>query len=124
MEEHLNTRENAGLFDVSHMGFRFTGENVREWMDGVGTQKASAIPPGRCAYTHFLDQEGLIIDDMIFCVVSETEILGVPNASMIDHMWEHFHANIVEGITIENLSDDTSILALQGPHAPQILNRF
>ena len=36
-------------------------------------------------------------------------------------MWEHFHAHIVEGITIENLSDDTSILALQGPHAPQIL---
>ena len=122
MEEHLNTRQNAGLFDVSHMGFfRFTGENVREWMDGVGTQKASAIPPGRCAYTHFLDQEGIIIDDMIFCVVSETEILGVPNASMIDHMWEHFHDNIVEGITIENLSDDTSILALQGPYAPQIL---
>ena len=122
MDEHLNTRENAGLFDVSHMGFfRFSGENVREWLDGVGTQKASLIPPGRCAYSHFLDDNGIIIDDMIFCIVSETEILGVPNASMIDHMWNHFHAHIDEGITIENLSDDTSILALQGPNSPTII---
>ena len=122
MDEHLNTRENAGLFDVSHMGFfRFSGPNVREWLDGVGTQKASLIGPGRCAYTHFLDKNGIIIDDMIFCVVSETEVLGVPNASMIEHMWDHFHKNIGEGISIENLSEQTSILALQGPKSPHIL---
>ena len=61
MDEHLNTRENAGLFDVSHMGFfRFSGPNVREWLDGVGTQKASLIGPGRCAYTHFLDKDGIL----------------------------------------------------------------
>ena len=122
MEEHLNTRENAGLFDVSHMGFfRFSGENVREWLDGVGTQKASLINPGRCAYTHFLDEDGIIIDDMIFCVVSETEILGVPNASMIEHMWNHFHSHMGEGIRMENMSEQTSILALQGPNSPNIL---
>ena len=122
MEEHLNTRENAGLFDVSHMGFfRFSGENVREWLDGVGTQKASLINPGRCAYTHFLDEDGIIIDDMIFCVVSETEILGVPNASMIEHMWNHFHSHMGEGIRMENMSEQTSILALQGPNSPDIL---
>jgi len=122
MEEHLNTRENAGLFDVSHMGFfRFSGEGVREWFDGIGTQKASMIGPGRCAYTHFLDDEGVIIDDMIFCVVSENEILGVPNASMIDEMWNHFHLHISDGISIENISAETSILALQGPKSPEIL---
>ncbi|MBJ84869.1 MAG: glycine cleavage system protein T [Euryarchaeota archaeon] len=122
MEEHLCTRDNAGLFDVSHMGFfRFSGQNVCQWMDKVGTQKASAIPPGRCAYTHFLDENGIIIDDMIFCVVSETEILGVPNASMVEHMWTHFHAHLDDGITIENMSQETSILALQGPESPNIL---
>ena len=125
MDEHLNTRENAGLFDVSHMGFfRFSGPGVREWLDGVGTQKASIIQPGRCAYTHFLDDNGIIIDDMIFCVVSESEVLGVPNASMIDHMWDHFHAHLDDGITIENISDDTSILALQGPKSPEILEHI
>ncbi len=125
MDEHLNTRENAGLFDVSHMGFfRFSGQGVREWLDGVGTQKASIIQPGRCAYTHFLDENGIIIDDMIFCVVSESEVLGVPNASMIEHMWNHFHAHLDEGITIENISDQTSILALQGPKSPEILEQI
>ncbi|MED5487227.1 MAG: glycine cleavage system aminomethyltransferase GcvT [Candidatus Thermoplasmatota archaeon] len=122
MDEHLNTRENAGLFDVSHMGFfRFSGDGVREWFDRIGTQKASTIGPGRCAYTHFLDDKGIIIDDMIFCVVNETEILGVPNASMVDRMWEHFHHHIADGITIENISSETSILALQGPKSPDVL---
>ena len=89
--EHLATRESAGLFDVSHMGtFRFSGPNVREWLETVGTQRVSSVTVGRCAYTHFLDKDGFIIDDMIFAVVSETEILGVPNASMIDVCGERF----------------------------------
>jgi len=122
MDEHLNTRENAGLFDVSHMGFfRFSGDGIREWLDTIGTQKASIIGPGRCAYTHFLDDNGIIIDDMIFCVVSESEVLGVPNASMIDHMWDWFHKHLTAGLSIENISEETSILALQGPKSPEVL---
>ncbi|MEE2812333.1 MAG: glycine cleavage system aminomethyltransferase GcvT [Candidatus Thermoplasmatota archaeon] len=122
MEEHLNTRENAGLFDVSHMGFfRFSGDGIREWLDMIGTQKASIIDAGRCAYTHFLDEDGIIIDDMIFCVVSENEVLGVPNASMIEHMWDWFHKHLTEGLSIENISAETSILALQGPKSAEIL---
>ena len=69
--EHIATRESSGLFDVSHMGtFRFTGQHVRQWLEGVATQKVTEIPVGRCAYTHFLDHDGYIIDDMIFAVVS------------------------------------------------------
>ena len=80
--EHLATRNDSGLFDVSHMGtFRFTGENVLQWLESVATQKVASIPVGRCGYTHFLDHDGYIIDDMIFAVVSDSEILGVPNAS-------------------------------------------
>ena len=120
--EHLATRESSGLFDVSHMGtFRFAGENVRQWLEGIATQKVTSIPVGRCAYTHFLDHDGFIIDDMIFAVVSETEILGVPNASMIDVMWDWFAQSLPENVTVENLSAETSIIALQGPKAPQVL---
>ena len=90
-------------------------------------------------YTHFLDENGHIIDDMIFVVTSDAEIhasgcsswqdsgapvvLGVPNASMVGAMWEHFHKYLpADGsVTIENLSDETSILALQGPNSPAIL---
>lgn len=124
-EEHLATRASAGLFDVSHMGsFRFSGAQVKVWLEGLATQKVTAIGAPRCAYTHFLDDDGVLIDDMIFAVVSENEILGVPNASMIDVMWKWFTSHLPDdgSIQLENLSDATSIMALQGPNAKSILS--
>jgi len=124
-EEHLATRSGAGLFDVSHMGsFRFSGPDVRAWLESIATQRVTGIEPPRCAYTHFLDDDGFLIDDMIFAVVSETEILGVPNASMIDVMWSWFTKHLPSdgSVVMENLSPETSIMALQGPHARQILD--
>jgi aminomethyltransferase len=124
-DEHLATRAGAGLFDVSHMGsFKFTGADVRGWLESVATQRVTSIAPPRCAYTHFLDDDGFLIDDMIFAVVSETEILGVPNASMIDVMWSWFSKHLPEdgSVVMENLSEATSIMALQGPHAKAILD--
>lgn len=140
MEEHLNTRENAGLFDVSHMGFfRFSGEGVREWLQSIATQRVEHLQPGRCAYTHFLDDDGVIIDDMIFAVTdrqtiietgctdwqqsSDIAILGVPNASMVPVMKDWFNSHLPEdgSVILEDLSDETSILALQGPKSPAII---
>ena len=124
-EEHLATRATAGLFDVSHMGsFRFSGAQVKGWLEGLATQRVKAIAAPRCAYTHFLDDDGVLIDDMIFAVVSDTEILGVPNASMIDVMWTWFTSHLPEdgSIQLENLSGATSIMALQGPNAKSILS--
>ena len=140
MQEHLNTRENVGLFDVSHMGFfRFSGDGVREWLQSIATQRVEHLGVGRCAYTHFLDSEGLLIDDMIFCVTNRDEIeastcsvwentsdlaiLGVPNASMVPVMWDWFHSHLPEdgSVLIENLSPETSILALQGPKSPEVV---
>ncbi len=139
-EEHLATRASAGLFDVSHMGFfRFSGKDVRSWLSSIATQEYLNFASGRCGYTHFLDENGHIIDDMIFAVTNDAEIhasgcsswqdsgasvvLGVPNASMVGAMWEHFQKYLpADGsVTIENLSDETSILALQGPNSPAIL---
>lgn len=124
-EEHLATRSGAGLFDVSHMGsFRFVGDGVRSWLESLATQRITSIAPPRCAYTHFLDSDGCLIDDMIFAVVSEREILGVPNASMIDVMWSWFTQHLPQdgSVTMENISDETSIMALQGPNARGILD--
>lgn len=124
-DEHLATRAGAGLFDVSHMGsFRFKGDNVRQWLESIATQRVSAIEPPRCAYTHFLDENGFIIDDMIFAVVAEDEILGVPNASMIDVMWAWFNQHLPKdgSVSLENLSEETSIVALQGPASKSILD--
>ena len=58
-EEHLATRSAAGLFDVSHMGvFRFSGRGVRSWLSSISTQEYMKFGPGRCGYTHFLDDNG------------------------------------------------------------------
>jgi aminomethyltransferase len=120
-EEHLACRSGAGIFDVSHMGsFRFVGAGVKEWLESIATQRVSAIATGRCGYTHFLSQEGFIIDDMIFAIVSDQEILGVPNASMIPVMWQWFNQHLVDGIIVEDLSSQMSIIALQGPDAKRI----
>ena len=138
-EEHMLTRTCAGLFDVSHMGFfSFSGKNVRGWLESISTQKVTSIASGKCAYTHFLDYDGNIIDDMIFAVTNDDEmtllnnnwvntgtntILGVPNASMIEVMWDWFQKLIpTDGsIIIENLSKEYSILALQGPNSKDVL---
>ena len=86
-EEHLATRSAAGLFDVSHMGvFRFFGQGVRPWLSSISTQEYMKFEPGSCGYSHFLDDNGHIIDDMIFAVASEEEVFGVPNSTMIATM--------------------------------------
>ena len=124
-QEHLATRATAGLFDVSHMGsFRFSGVNVKAWLETLATQKVTSVAAPRCAYTHFLDDDGHLIDDMIFAVVSDEEILGVPNASMIGVMWDWFSKHLPSdgSIHLEDLSDATSIMALQGPHAKAMLS--
>ena len=138
-EEHLATRESAGLFDVSHMGFfRISGSCALHWLESIATQKVSAVAEGRCAYTHFLDHDGRIIDDMIFAVTNSEEIisagqdeftgdsqviLGVPNASMVPVMYQHLSSNLpADGsVIIDDLSDQTSIIALQGPASSEIL---
>ena len=124
-EEHLATRNAAGLFDVSHMGFfRFSGKGVRSWLSSIATQEYLNFTSGRCGYTHFLDHEGRIIDDMIFAVRSETEVLGVPNASMVEVMLDWFTSFLPRdgSISIDDLSDQTSILALQGPSAAAVIS--
>lgn len=126
-EEHLDTRRSAGLFDVSHMGFfRFRGEEVRSWLSSVSTQEYMKFQPGRCGYCHFLDYQGHIIDDMIFAVSSESEIFGVPNSTMVRVVFDWLSELLPEddSISIEDLSEKTSIIAIQGPKSEQVLNQI
>ena len=123
-EEHVSTRSSAGVFDVSHMGFfRFEGEGVRKWLSSISTQEYMKFPPGRCGYTHFLYYEGNIIDDMIFAINSETEVFGVPNATMVSSMKEWLSTLLPDdgSIQIYDLSDSTSIIALQGPRSDEVV---
>ena len=123
-DEHVACRSNAGLFDVSHMGlFEFEGELAREWLSSISTQDLRKFSPGRCGYTHFLDPDGKIIDDMIFAVASDDVVYGVPNASMIDVVlkWLTSLAPPDGSVKITDRSSGNNILALQGPLTPDIL---
>ena len=82
--------------------------------------------PGRCGYSHFLDQEGNIIDDMIFAVSSDEEVLGVPNSTMVKTVmeWLSSHLPADDSISIDDLTDQTSIIALQGPESGKVLNEI
>ena len=126
-EEHLSTRNSSGIFDVSHMGFfRFIGKNVRTWINQITTQDISNFGIGSCGYTHFLDNDGFIIDDMIFAIKSENEILGVPNASMIGPMksWLKSKLSSDNRIKIVDESPHTSIIAVQGPKSPDVISKI
>ena len=139
-DEHLATRSAAGLFDVAHMGcILLTGPGAIDVFDGMATQNVSSIEEGRCAYTHFCDENGFIIDDMIFAVTTCDEvarsglvqiddqglcILGVPNASMVVPMEQWFLKCLEgrDGVRFHQLSHSTAILALQGPASMDILS--
>ena len=126
-EEHLATRSSAGIFDVSHMGFfRFVGEGAKSWLSSVSTQDYSKFEPGSCGYCHFLDQKGHIIDDMIFAVSSDSEVLGVPNSSMVRTMYDWLYQLLPQdgSVRIEDVSDDVSIIALQGPLSGAVVNEL
>ena len=125
-EEHTSCRYESGLFDVSHMGFfEFEGPDVLSWLSSIGTQQFINFATGKCGYTHFLDDNGHIIDDMIFAVNSERSVYGVPNASMISTMWDWFNSKLPsdDSIKINDLSGETSIIALQGPESMIILEK-
>ena len=126
-EEHLGTRSSSGIFDVSHMGlFRFIGDDVRNWLSEIATQDFTKFEVGSCGYTLFLDDEGFIIDDMIFAVKAKNEILGVPNASMITPMkyWLQSKLSPNSEIKIVDESVETSIIAVQGPKSPDVISKI
>jgi len=125
-EEHMATRSNVGIFDVSHMGFfRFVGHNVADWLSGIGTQDFRKFTKGSCGYTHFLDEDGNLIDDMIFAVKSDNEILGVPNASMVSTMLVWFEGHLPDdgSVEIHDESEGMSIIAVQGPKSGEAISR-
>ena len=125
-EEHMATRSSVGIFDVSHMGFfRFVGHNVADWLSGIGTQDFRKFTKGSCGYTHFLDEDGNLIDDMIFAVKSDNEILGVPNASMVSTMLEWFEGHLPDDVSVEihDESEGMSIIAVQGPKSGEAISR-
>ncbi|QCB54137.1 glycine cleavage system aminomethyltransferase GcvT [Sphingopyxis sp. PAMC25046] len=123
MAEHLWTRENAGLFDVSHMGqLQLSGDGVAEALETLVPGDISALKPGRMRYSLLLDEDGGILDDLM--ITNEGDRYGIVVNGAVK--WEdigHLRENLPDDITL-NHNEDYGLLALQGPKAVDALARL
>ena len=121
--EHHTVRESVGVFDVSHMGeFLVEGENALALIQKVTSNDASKLAIGDAQYSCFPNENGGIVDDLICYRIKENTYLLVVNASNIDKDWawiSKYNTNF--GATLRNLSDDYSLLAIQGPKAVEAM---
>lgn len=121
--EHLHTRAQAGLFDVSHMGQVFLrGANAARGLEALVPGDLQALAPGRMRYTLVLNDESGILDDLM---VTRTDdgLMLVVNAACKDADLAHLEARLDPSIAIEP-NFERGLLALQGPQAAAVLGRF
>lgn len=120
--EHETVRNNVGVFDVSHMGlFKISGDKALDLVQRVTSNDASVLVPGKAQYSYLPNDKGGIVDDIITYKVSNNEYLMVVNASNIDKDFEWISSNNSMNAAFENLSDQYSLLAIQGPKANEAM---
>jgi aminomethyltransferase len=128
LREHLHTRSNAGLFDVSHMGQIFLRpksgklEDASLALQRLVPQDVVAVAPGRQRYAQFTNASGGILDDLMVANFGETLFLVV-NAACKAEDEAHLRAHLSDVCVIEPLPD-RALIALQGPKAESVLARF
>ncbi|SEC54446.1 glycine cleavage system aminomethyltransferase GcvT [Paenibacillus sp. GP183] len=121
-KEHEAVRQQAGLFDVSHMGeVLVTGADSQAFLQTLTTNDVSMLEPGQCQYSLMCYPNGGVVDDLLVYKLAESEYMLVINASNIEKDIDWMRQNVVGDAQIRNISEDTSMLALQGPHAEKIL---
>jgi aminomethyltransferase len=122
-EEHHTVRRNAGVFDVSHMGeFILKGENALDLIQRVTTNDASKLTAGKAQYSCLPNEQGGIVDDLlVYCIEENKVYMLVVNASNVEKDWDWIQKHNNKGVEIHNISDDTCLLAVQGPNATKIL---
>ncbi|MVO10026.1 glycine cleavage system aminomethyltransferase GcvT [Flavobacterium sp. TP390] len=120
--EHETVRNAVGVFDVSHMGeFLLTGKNALALIQKVTSNDASVLEIGRAQYSCLPNNEGGIVDDLIVYRIKEEQYLLVVNASNIEKDWEWISVHNDLDVEMKNLSDDYSLLAIQGPKAVEAM---
>ncbi len=125
-EEHQAVRKNAGVFDVSHMGeFMIRGANALDLIQRVTSNDASKLTEGKAQYSCLPNDAGGIVDDLIvYCIRPNEEYMLVVNASNIHKDWNWIVEHNTEGAEMENISETTALLAIQGPKAVQYLQQL
>lgn len=137
IDEHLAVRERVGIFDLSHMGEVFIrGKEALRYLQYITTNDVSRLSLGRCHYTTLLYDDGGIVDDLIVYRSGDEEFFAVVNASNIEKDFQWMRANAgpegasrrladsaadFEALDLVNLSDEYSLIAVQGPLSERVL---
>ena len=120
--EHLATRRNAGLFDVSHMGrFRLRGPGAEAALGRVLTNDPAALAPGRAHYTFIANERGGAEDDAYLYRLGPDDFLLVVNASNRAHDFEWIGARLEGDTHLDDESEALAMIALQGPQSERML---
>ncbi|AIL63401.1 glycine cleavage system aminomethyltransferase GcvT [Pseudomonas alkylphenolica] len=125
MKEHLHSRDQAGLFDVSHMGqIRLTGANAAKALETLVPVDIIDLPVGMQRYAMFTNEQGGILDDLMVANLGNDELFLVVNAACKDQDLAHLRKHIGEQCQIQPLFEERALLALQGPAAVKVLERL
>ncbi len=126
IKEHLHVRTTCGVFDVGHMGqFAITGPDALKFLEWTTSQSLSLSSPGDSHYTLLLNNEGGIQDDLILYHLEKNSFLLCVNASRTESDFEWFNLQ-TKGfdVSIENLSSQLSLLAVQGPKSLEVMKQL
>ena len=124
-DEHLTVRNGVGVFDVSHMGEIWVkGPKALDLIQQVCSNDASKLSIGQAQYTCFPNGKGGIVDDIIVYYFEPEKYMLVVNASNIEKDWNWLNAHNSVGAELENASEHTAQLAVQGPKATELLQNL
>lgn len=125
-DEHQTVRNNAGVFDVSHMGeFILKGDKALALIQKVTSNDASKLTAGKAQYSCLPNEQGGIVDDLIvYCIEENNVYMLVVNAANIDKDWNWIQSQNSMGAEMHNISDKTALLAIQGPKAVEYMQEL
>ena len=129
-DEHINVREKCGVFDVSHMGEIWVkGPRATEFLQRITTNNVCDLFDGKVQYTTMPNGQGGIVDDILVYRLNEEKYMLCVNAANIDKDWAHIckqgeEYGLRAGVELENGSDKTAQLAIQGPLAMKLVQKM
>ncbi|MFG0632366.1 glycine cleavage system aminomethyltransferase GcvT [Pseudomonas sp. xss_2] len=125
MKEHLHTREQAGLFDVSHMGqIRLLGADAARALETLVPVDIVDLPVGMQRYAMFTNESGGILDDLMVANLGNDELFLVVNAACKEQDLAHLQQHLGNRCEVQPLFEERALLALQGPAAVTVLERL
>jgi len=121
-DEHETVRRGVGVFDVSHMGeFILKGEKAIDLIQKISSNDVSRLYDGKVQYAYIPNETGGIVDDFLTYRIDEHTYFLVVNASNIEKDWNWISKYNTEGVEMKNISDETSLFAVQGPKSAEAL---